>query len=71
MLKEKINKMYEYVIAIDGLGYVELYKVEEDDIDSLLEELESEGKIFSVVTSPDVENELLCVESELWKKGEE
>jgi len=66
-----MNKIYEYVIAVDGMGYVELFKVEEEDIDSLLEELESEGKIFSVVTSPDVENELLCIESELWKKGEE
>jgi len=66
-----MKKMYEYVIAIDGLGYVELFKVEEDDIDSLLEELEAEGKIFSVVASPDVENEILCIESELWEKGEE
>ena len=66
-----MEKMYEYVIAIDGLGYVELFKVEEDNIDSLLEELEAEGKIFSVVASPDVENEILCIESELWKKGEE
>ena len=66
-----MKKIYEYVIAIDGLGYVELFKVEEDDIDNLLEELEAEGKIFSVVTSPDVENEILCIESELWKKGEE
>ena len=66
-----MKKNYEYVIAVDGMGYVELFKVEEDDIDNLLEELESEGKIFSVVTSPDVENELLCIESELWEKGEE
>jgi hypothetical protein len=65
------NKVYEYVISVDGLGCVELFKVEEDDIDNLLEELEASGKIFSVVTSPTIENDTLCIEAELWEKGEE
>ena len=70
-MKERVSKNYEYIIAIDGLGCVELFKVEEDNIDLLLEELEAEGKIFSVIRSPGVEKDVLCIEAELWEKGEE
>lgn len=64
------NKFYEYVIAIDSLGCIEFYKVEEDDIDELLTDLENEGKMFAV-TDCGVTNDELNLKAELWEsKGE-
>ena len=45
------NKEFVYVLAFDGTGYVQFYKVKETSLEDLLIELDSEGKLFTVVSN--------------------
>jgi len=62
----------EYIVALSGMGDIQLYKTEIEYLDELLEKLECEGKVFMVIDKDKyIKDDMLCLNVFEIYKGEE